>query len=117
MSEGGSPRESAAERATSHPEVEAMRDACAQTRGKYSSSINGIKKWINETLSKTDKNTSRFFNENGSINLAEFTPSFFESFLVYKSDCEDGDAEWISQCYQGSVSDEFINLASRLAVA
>jgi hypothetical protein len=88
MSEGGSPRESAAARATSHPEVEAIRDACvsARTRGKYSSSINGIKNWINETLFKTDKDTSRSFNENGSINLAAFTPSFFESFLVYESD-------------------------------
>lgn len=46
--------------------------------------INGIKKWIRVELSKTDPDTDRMFDSNGEIDLAEFTPQYFEKFLVYK---------------------------------
>ncbi|KAG2940785.1 hypothetical protein PC118_g2940 [Phytophthora cactorum] len=33
-----------------------------------------------------DRNTARFFDASDDLNLAEFTPAFFEQFLVYKRD-------------------------------
>ncbi|ETN03998.1 hypothetical protein PPTG_15363 [Phytophthora nicotianae INRA-310] len=67
--------------------VEAIRDACVtkQTRGKYKSSLNSIVKWIRKELAKVDHNTNRFFDSSGELNLMEFTPPYFEQFLVYKS--------------------------------
>ncbi|KUG01951.1 hypothetical protein AM587_10001959 [Phytophthora nicotianae] len=68
-------------------DVEAIRDACVtkETRGKYKSSLNGIAKWIRKELAKVDHNTDRFFDSSGELNLMEFTPPYFEQFLVYKS--------------------------------
>ncbi|ETO68238.1 hypothetical protein F444_14913 [Phytophthora nicotianae P1976] len=74
-------------------DVEAIRDACVtkQTRGKYKSSLNSIVKWIRKELAKVDHNTNRFFDSSGELNLMEFTPPYFEQFLVYKSrDVKDG---------------------------
>ncbi|ETP53246.1 hypothetical protein F442_01765, partial [Phytophthora nicotianae P10297] len=56
-------------------DVEAIHDAgvSKHTRVKYKSSLNGIKRWIVEELSKEDANTSRFFEEHDELR-----------FLVYK---------------------------------
>ncbi|KAG9399898.1 hypothetical protein AC1031_022022 [Aphanomyces cochlioides] len=66
--------------------VEAIRDACiaTQTRAKYKSSLNGIKKWIENVLSQSEADTARFIGSDGDIDLAEFTPHYFERFLAYK---------------------------------
>ncbi|OWZ12354.1 hypothetical protein PHMEG_00014504 [Phytophthora megakarya] len=68
------------------PDAKTIRDACisTETRKKYNGNINGIKRWIRNELSKEDSNTDRFFDETDDINLMEFTPGFFEKFLVYK---------------------------------
>ncbi|ETI30072.1 hypothetical protein F443_22808 [Phytophthora nicotianae P1569] len=68
-------------------DVEAIRYACVtkQTRGEYKSSLNSIVKWIRKELAKVDHNTNRFFDSSGELNLMEFTPPYFEQFLVYKS--------------------------------
>ncbi|EGZ13112.1 hypothetical protein PHYSODRAFT_512814, partial [Phytophthora sojae] len=69
-------------------EVKAIRDACIskETRKKYTSNINGIKKWIREVYALTleDRNTAKFFDADDDLNLTEFTPACFEQFLVYK---------------------------------
>jgi hypothetical protein len=69
-------------------DAQAIRDACisAQTRKKYTSNISSIKKWIRELLpqDESESNTARFFDKNGDLNLTEFTPAYFEKFLVRK---------------------------------
>ncbi|KAF1774352.1 hypothetical protein GQ600_19737 [Phytophthora cactorum] len=67
-------------------DARAIRDACIsqETRKKYTGNINGIKKWIREVLAMKVRNTARFFDASDYLNLAEFTPAFFEQFLVYK---------------------------------
>ncbi|ETL46555.1 hypothetical protein L916_03570 [Phytophthora nicotianae] len=68
-------------------DVGTIRDACVtnQTRGKYKSSLNGIAKWIRKELAKVDHNADRIYGCSGQLNLMEFTPPYFEQFLVYKS--------------------------------
>lgn len=87
MSDGIAQLGSTGARPTTRSDVEAIRDACVstQTRHKYRSSINGIKKWIQNELAKEDSNTSRLFDHEGELNLLEFTPNLFEKFLVHKS--------------------------------
>lgn len=67
-------------------DAETLRDACVteQTRGKYTSSINGIKKWIQTELVKSDINADRLIDSSGQIDLNNFSPGYFEKFLVYK---------------------------------
>ncbi|ETL94008.1 hypothetical protein L917_07957 [Phytophthora nicotianae] len=56
-------------------DVEAIRDACVSKhiRVNYKSSLNGIKRWIVEELSKENANTGRFFDDHGELVLTEFT--------------------------------------------
>ncbi|KAG3126248.1 hypothetical protein PI126_g22411 [Phytophthora idaei] len=67
-------------------DAEAIPNACIspETRKKYASNLNVIKEWIHDHLSKEESNTNRFFDGSGDINLFEFTPGYFEEFLVYK---------------------------------
>ncbi|KAE9117468.1 hypothetical protein PF006_g18805 [Phytophthora fragariae] len=87
MSDGSSQSARAPAHSSSRADVEAIRDACVtkQTRGKYKSSLNGIKNWIRNEVAKVDENTARFFDADDDLNLTDFTPSVFEQFLVYKS--------------------------------
>ncbi|OWY90288.1 hypothetical protein PHMEG_00041653 [Phytophthora megakarya] len=47
-------------------------------------SINGIKKWVKLELAKADPYTARFFDVTEDIDLAKFTPEWFDKFLTYK---------------------------------
>ncbi|ETM01772.1 hypothetical protein L917_01675 [Phytophthora nicotianae] len=83
-------------------DVEAIHDAgvSKHTRVKYKSSLNGIKRWIVEELSKEDANTSRFFEEHDELVLTEFTPAFFLAFPGIQTQfCQNCHFKWIPECY------------------
>lgn len=78
-------------------------DSCISeaTKKSYSSCIKGISTW----LRKTQYDPERFFqNASSEINLAEFTPSLFEDFLLYKTN--NSSVKTITLCsYRSAVKD------------
>lgn len=71
---------------TEQIDIQTIRDACisSQTKERYQSGLNVIKGWIRGELIKAERDIQRFFTPEGELNVMEFTPHYFERFLVFQ---------------------------------